>query len=235
MKKPGGKSACIILCLCAVMALLLVAGGCAGNKKEKTAVQLSTEGNRFFEDGNYGKAVKAYKRLKDWYPYSEYAKAAGLKIADAHFKMKEYDEAVSDYEEYEKLHPSDSHIPYVIYQTGRCHYDRLTSIDRDQTPARKAVSTFTRLISRFPDSSYAVKSRPMLEKCLKNMAGHEFTVGLFYFRARHYKAASQRFLNIVTDYPDSGYNEKALEYIARCRQRKENEATEDIKGKTMIQ
>lgn len=234
MKKLGGKSAFTIL-LCAAMAFLLVTGGCAGLKKEKNAVQLADEGKRFFEDGNYGKAVKAYTRLKDWYPYSEYAKTAGLKIADAHFRMKEYDEAVSDYEEYENLHPSDSQIPYVIYQTGLCYYDRLSSIDRDQTPAHKAVSAFTMLASRFPESSYVVKSRPMLDKCLKSMAGHEFYVGLFYFRARHYKAARQRFLNVIMDYPDLGYNERALEYIARCRQRKGNEATEDIRGKTMIQ
>jgi len=234
MKRLGNKSISAIL-LCAAMALLLVAGGCAGNKKEKTAVQLSADGNRFFKDGNYGKAVKAYKRLRDWYPYSEYAKTAGLKIADAHFRMKEYDEAVSAYGEYENLHPSDPEIPYVIYQIGRCYYNRLGTIDRDQTSAHKAVSAFTRLATRFPNSSYAVKSRPMLEKCQKNMAGHDFYVGLFYFRARHYKAAKQRFLSVITDYPDSGYDEKAFEYIARCRQRHGNEATGDIKGKTMIQ
>jgi len=235
MKKLWGIPGGIFLLACVLIPFLFTIGGCAGNKKEKTAVQLAHEGERFFKAGNYTRAVKSYQRLRDWYPYSEYAKTAGLRIADAHFRMKEYEEAVSDYKDYENLHPSDPKIPYVIYQIGRCYYDRLASVDRDQTPAIKAVSTFKRLISRFPESSFAAKAKPLLEKCLQNLAGHEFSIGLFYFRTRHYKAAKERFLNIVKDYPDSGYVQKAILYIARCRQRQANEDSRDIRGKTMIQ
>ena len=48
------------------------------------------------------------------------------------------------------------------------------------------------------------------------MAGHEFYVGEFYFKNKHYKAAIVRFRTVVSNYPDVGLTEKALENIARC-------------------
>ncbi len=48
------------------------------------------------------------------------------------------------------------------------------------------------------------------------MAGHEFYVGEFYFKSKHYKAAVMRFRTVVSGYPDVGLTQKALEYIARC-------------------
>jgi outer membrane protein assembly factor BamD len=51
---------------------------------------------------------------------------------------------------------------------------------------------------------------------LKNLAGHEFYVGEFYFKNKHYKAAIIRFKSVVSNYPDVGLTQKALEYITRC-------------------
>ncbi len=41
-------------------------------------------------------------------------------------------------------------------------------------------------------------------------------VGVFYYKTKHYKAALHRFMSIISDYPDVGYHQKALEYIAKC-------------------
>lgn len=230
MKK---RTSIIIGCL--VLAGVLILSGCVGPKKEKTAAQLAVEGQKYYKDGDYKKAVDAFKRLKDWYPYSSHAKNAELKIADAHFHMKEYEEAIFGYTEYERLYPSDPKIPYIIYQTGRCYYDRMDGIDRDQTPAQKALDTFRRLNSRFPDSAYADKSAPLIENCLKSLAGHEYYVGHFYYRAQHYKAALDRFLNVVTKYPDVGYTQKALKYIALCKDKQNEAPPKRLKGETIIQ
>ncbi len=210
------------VCLC----LVFVFSGCAlfKDKAEKTAPELAEEGRAHFEDENYGKAIEAYKRLKDWYPYSQYAKEAELKIADAHYELEEYEEALFAYEQFEKLHPSDPKIAYVIYRMGRCYSDRMKDIDRTQVPTRKALDAFDRLQSRFPDSKYAEKADPLIKKCQKHLAGHEFYVGEFYFKADHYKAALARFQNVVNDYPPVGdYHKRAEQYIAKARKYIEQE------------
>jgi outer membrane protein assembly factor BamD len=55
-----------------------------------------------------------------------------------------------------------------------------------------------------------------MKVCIKSLAGHDFYVGLFYYKSKHYKAALIRFKSVLTNYPDVGVHEKALRYVALC-------------------
>lgn len=201
--------------LCAVF--LIGAAGCAGwfgKEEEKTAAELAKEGEAYFEDEKYSKALEAYERVRDWYPYSTHTKKAELRVADAYYKMKNYEQARVAYEHYENMHPGDPEIPYVIYRRGMCHYERIKSIDRTPVPTQKALEAFNRLQSRFPESEYAKKAEPKINDCRQRLAGHEFYVGRFYFKAGRYEAALHRFESVVEKYPDiDKYRGKAEDYI----------------------
>ena len=206
--------------------ILSVGSGCSSLKKTwnaiigkdetGTAQDLAWDGMDAYEDGRYKEAIEYFQKLKDWYPFSKYAILAELKIADSHYHLSQYDEAVFAYEEFEKLHPRNEAIPYVIYQIGRCYYDQIDTIDRDQTPARKALETFQRLYKQFPDDQYARSGSEHIPKCLKSLAGNEYYIGVFYFKSKHYQAALQRFMAVLSNYPDVGYHQKALQFIAKC-------------------
>ncbi len=187
-----------------------------GEEETKPAQQLPWDGMDAFEYGEYKKAIENFQQLRDWYPFSKYAILAELKTADAHYHLKEYEEAIFAYEEFEKLHPRNEAIPYVIYQIGLCYYDQIDTIDRDQRPARKALETFQRLIKQFPNDQYARSSSEHIPKCLKSLAGNDYYIGLFYYKSKHYKAALNRFMSVLSNYPDVGYHQVALEYIAKC-------------------
>jgi outer membrane protein assembly factor BamD len=169
-----------------------------------------------YESGNYNKALEKFQKLKDFYPFSKYAILAELKIADSHYQREEYEEAIFEYENFERLHPRNEAIPYVIYQIGRSYYDRIDTTDRDQTAARKALEAFQRLNKQFPEDQYARRSEEHINRCLKSLAGHTYEIGVFYYKTKHYKAALHRFMTIISDFPDVGYHQKALEYIAKC-------------------
>ena len=209
-----------------VIIILFLCTGCSALKKTwdaitgkeeiGTAQQLAWDGMDDFEDGDYKDAIENFQKLKDWYPFSEYLSLAELKIADAHYRLEQYEEAIFAYEEFEKLHPRNEAIPYVIYQIGRCYYDQIDTIDRDQTPARKALETFQRLNKQFPDDQYARSASEHIPKCLKSLAGNDYTIGVFYYKSKHYKAALNRFMSVLSNYPDVGYHQEALDYVAKC-------------------
>jgi len=200
-----------------VLPLLILAGcGWFGAKEEKPAPELARNGIEAFKEGNYREAIESFETLKDWYPFSKYAILAELKIADAHYQLAEYEEAVFAYEEFENLHPRNEAIPYVIYQIGRCYYDQIDTIDRDQLTAQKALDTFKRLTKKFPEDAYTLKARPHIIQCHKSLAAHDLYVGRFYFKSGHYKAALHRFRSVLSDYPDVGVHYEALQYIALC-------------------
>lgn len=211
-----------ILCLCWVY---LLSGCSAYNSvrdfffKEKDiepAEILVQNGMDEFDGGDYKAALENFQKLKDWYPFSKYVTLAELKIADSHYHLEEYAEAILSYQEFVDLHPNNEAVPYVIYQIGRCHFDQMDAIDRDQSVTRKAMDTFFQLQKQYPGSLYAEMATEHINKCLKNLAGNEFYIAMFYYKNKRYEAALQRFKAIVTKYPDVGINRIALQYITKC-------------------
>jgi len=193
--------------------------GLGGKEPEKSPEELMSEGMSSFRDGDYLEAVESFQKLKDRYPYSKLAVHAELKLADALLKRKEFEEAMEAYIEFEKLHPKNKSIPYVIYQQGMCNFFRMNKIDRDQTNTKKALKEFERLRREFPADPFSLKAQRNIRKCLINLAEYEFYVGHFYFKAGQYLAALRRFEYLVTHYPDLGQYGKTLVCIAECREK----------------
>lgn len=203
---------------------LFLLTGCASFKKwlgfdqeqEKFAQELAYDGMDQYNSGWYKQSIETFEKLKDWYPFSKYAILAELKIADAHYQLKDYGDAIYAYESFESLHPRNEAVPYVVYQIGMCHFEQLSTSDRDQTPARKAIETFRRLIQQHPQSPYASRAREHINQCLKSMAEADFRVGLFYYKSKHYQGALERFKRVINRYPDVGIHQQAINYIAKC-------------------
>lgn len=203
-----------------VLAFVLMVSGCSWFEtvEDKPAQELASDGMESLSAGRYQEAIESFEKLKDWYPFSKFAILAELKIADAYYRLENYPEAVAAYENFESLHPRNEAIPYVIYQIGRCYYEQIDSVDRDQISALKALETFRRLNRQFPQNEYAAKMEDHINRCLKSLAGHELYVGLYYYKTKHYKAALKRFEKVLSDYPDVGYHREAILNIARCEE-----------------
>ncbi len=201
-----------------IVLLLFICGGCSWfeTKDEKTAKELADEGISEFSKGNYTLSIELFEKLKTWYPFSSLVILSELKIADAYYALKKYDEAVSAYSSFEKLHPNNEKIPYTFYKVGCCYLKQINTIDRDQTPAENSLRAFERLINLYPDSEYTHKAVEHLITCQKSLAEHEFSIGFFYYKTKHYKSALYRFKAIIAEYPDIGVQHKALQYIPLC-------------------
>jgi len=195
--------------------------------------ELMAEGLDRLESGHYSDAVKAFEKIRDRYPYSKFAVTAELKLADALYRTEEYDQAFEAYDQFEKLHPKHGEIPYVIYQKGMCHFDQLTTTDREQMHTQKAREQFERLIARFPREDYANMARKNLRKCYMYLAEYELYVGHYYYKRGNYRAALNRYAYVIKNYPDMGQYHVALEYISKCKERLalEQPATEEAETK----
>lgn len=187
--------------------------------EEYTAQELALNGMEAYERGNYRAAARNFQELKDFYPFSQYAALADLKLGDSYYQRRQYAKAIEAYEDFERLHPRNEAVPYVIYKIGMCYYDQMPTIDRDQTNAMKAMETFQRLQRQFPGNEYSILVDPMIPECLRKLAGHEFSIGLFYFETKHWVAAKMRFEKVLRNYPDVGYHREAMIYLVDCERR----------------
>jgi outer membrane protein assembly factor BamD len=161
--------------------------------------------------------MDCFQDVKEKYSYSEYAILAELKIADCYLYWEKYEEAIASYRDFRKLHPTNEHIPYVIFQSGLCYFNQISSIDRDQTMTYKAIGEFEYLVANYPSCEYVQQSREKIVACRKKLAQHAFYVGKFYFKSKNYYAALKRFEEVLNNYPDLGLDEQAYRYSQECR------------------
>jgi outer membrane protein assembly factor BamD len=211
-----------------LLTLVAVLSGCAGMKrlfgKKKTDAPpdvMTKEGLEQLKKRDYIDAADTFAKIKDRYPYSEQAIIAQLKLADALYYNKKLDEAQAAYKEFEKLHPNNRAIPYVIYQQALCYYRQRPTIDRDQTFTEKALEEFRRLQKKFPQSEYASKAEKYKLRCLDDLAEHEFYVASFYFKTKRYTSALDRFQSLSQEYP-SFKSAEVKDYIKQCQAHIEN-------------
>lgn len=220
--------------LIGLMLCLVTTAGCSilhkPSRIEKTAEQLAEEGTAAFVNGEYKDAIKAYSDLRDWYPFSSYVILADLKIADAHFKLKEYDEAVVAYDHFEKFHPRNEVIPYVIKQIGMSWFNRIDTIDRDLSSARNGMIQFRRLQEQFPDSKEAQEVEEYITKCQDKLAAKELYVADFYFKTKKYKAAQYRYEYIIKHYPGMPQSQIAMQKLPHAIKKVEKEKEESSRN-----
>ena len=209
----------------AVFLVLLLLSACGGPKEggllswfkkdqemetpDPELSQLINRALKYYRKGFWEMAEEAFRAIRDRYPDTPYALWAELKLADCKFYSKNYLEAIVLYEEFEKLHPTNEAIPYVIFQIGTCYYKLMLSPDRDQSFTKKAIENYERLIDRFPDSPYTQEARKRIRECRERLGAHELYVAKFYFRTKRWRAAYWRLLYLLQTYPDTRAAQKA--------------------------
>lgn len=217
-----------------LLTLAALAGGCGtmqkwfGKKKpERPPDVMAQEGIEQLKKKKYIDAADTFTKLKDRYPYSDQALLAQIKLADALYYDKKFEDAQQAYKEFEKLHPTNRAIPYVIYQQGMCFYRQRSTIDRDQTFTRKALEEFSRLQKKFPQSEYAARAEKYVSRGRQDLAEHEFYVADFYQRTKQYASALDRFQALSQEYPNFKPGE-VKKHIGECQ--KEMATTQKPKG-----
>jgi len=213
----------MVNCLFSWTLIILFFGGCAlhkpfSGKEERTAAQMMKEGLINLDKGHYKAAVREFEKIRDRYPYSEFAAEAMLKMADALYKGEQYSEAFYAYNEFEMLHHRNPYIPYAIYQKGMSLLNEVSDVDRGQMLIIKARKEFEHLVRVFPRSEYAGKARDKIRECYTYLAEHELYVGHFYFKMKKYLAAMGRYRYVIDNYPDLAPYKEALEYLSKCEE-----------------
>ena len=90
--------------------------------------------------------------------------------------------------------------------------------DRDPEKPFLAIQWFNKFIEQFPDSTKRVaEAREKIVECRNILAEREIYIGNFYKKKKNYKAALERYKNVIEKYPETDFNEKALKLIEETK------------------
>ena len=207
----------------------------SGSKADPSAEALFDEGMRNFNEKRYVRAIDNFSKLRTDFPFSPQMTQVELKIADAYYLNQQYPEAINAFKEYQSMHPTNEHIPFVLLRLGQAHFDQFSGADRDQKNTEIAKGYFENVITNYPKTPPAAEAREKLAKCLEYLAEHEFTVAEFYFKQEKYSAARDRFEEIVRKYKDTPTAVKSLFYLGESYRQEKNAIRATLAYEALIQ
>ena len=196
-----------------LLIFLTFAAGCSSTSNFDTS---TPEGSfklaeKYEKDDRFEEAITQYNSVKNKHPYSKLATESELRIAEIYYKREEFVEAQNAYQVFKELHPSHPRIDYVTFRLAMSFFNQLPStIDRDLTVADRAILYFDEVTQSFSSSPYVKEAAENKIKTLKMLAEKEYYIGNFYFIRDRYESALGRFEGLLTQYPNLGFDARAL-------------------------
>jgi outer membrane protein assembly factor BamD len=205
-----------VLTLCAVSALALTLGACAGKKKptlvyeERPVELLYAAGADRMDRRQWGQAVSYFQEVERQHPYSEWSRRSILMQAFAHYESNDYSEAVADADRFISLYPGNPTAAYAHYLKAVCYFEQIVDVGRDQASTGQAMASLREVIQRYPNTEYALDARLKLDMVSDQLAGKEMTIGRWYLRQSDTLAAIGRFRTVVDRYQTTSHAPEAL-------------------------
>lgn len=212
-----------------ILMSLLILPGCAavegfkdlfkddGSPTVSTADSLAMEALDKYNHGQYSSALKIFTEIQERFPFSRYSLMAELKSADCNYYLGHYTAAITLYEDFEKNHPTNEAVPYVLFQIGMCHFNKIDTIDRDPGSAIDAEAAFARLLRTHPDSPYTKEAEARIQSARDFLASHEMYVAQFYIKTKKFKQSAARLEYLLDTYPDSSVAPEATNILGLLR------------------
>jgi outer membrane protein assembly factor BamD len=163
------------------------------------------------------KAIEILKTVADNAPYGKYAAPALFKQGLCYKDIADYDNAIMTFKKLIDDYPNSGLIYKARYQLAEC--SKLLSLDSDydQTPTTIAREEFEDFIEKHPESKMADDASEVINKLKNRQAENAYKIGEFYEARRMPKSAAVYYRDVMREYPDTEWAQKALERLNEIR------------------
>jgi len=205
-----------------IILLFVTEIGCRGKKVEMN-LDTTASDEALFKMGQESmkkdpeRARIYFRQVIDSFPKSIFAERAKLAIADSYFNKREEGNmilAAAEYREFINLYPLSPSVAYAQYQVAMTYFSNILKPGRDQTKTQQALVEFKKVSANYPLSEEAKGSQQHVKECEERLAAHEYGIAYHYYKTSALKAATARFLEILTQYPSYSKMEEVYFYLA---------------------
>jgi len=207
----------------AAAALIFVSQGCSflhwgGSASSPAPVpqaeDLFKQGEGALAKGNYDEARQKYTSIRERDPEKSYDALVQVRLGDSYYEEARYSEAEVEYRRFLEMHPHNKAAAYVLYQIGMCSFKQMDAPDRDPSFGVNAMEVFTRLQKEYPNNPYQDEAKEKLRLAKANVAGHELSVGRYYYKNGDYKTAVKRLQAVLDNYRGGSTDPEVLYLLA---------------------
>jgi len=168
-------------------------------------------------DTNEDAAIGVFEKIIEKHHLGPLAPEAQVKIADCHFKLEQYEEALDAYEKFLENYPKNEWVPYVQYQIPLTKVYHEKQQERNYGLLISAREGFEEYVVSNPHGVHVEDAKRLIEEIRIIEAEREFNIGEFYLRRKNPAAAAMYFEYVKIDFPGTIWAERANERIEFLR------------------
>ena len=162
-------------------------------------------------------ARRYFQQIVDNYPQSTLRPDAKLGVGDSYLNEGGDANIVlaeNEFKEFITFYPTNARVDYSQYKLAMTHYRRMKAPERDQTETTAAVREFEVFFDRYPNSMLTPEVREKWRDARSRMSEASYKVGLYYYRARWYPGAIDRFREVLKQDPNYPERDAVYYYLA---------------------
>jgi outer membrane protein assembly factor BamD len=202
--------------------MLLFLGACGG---PRAVAPPGVQPDRFlFDRGtaelmmeHWLQAREYFQRIIDGYPQSPSRPDAKLGVGDSYLGENTSESqvyAANEFREFLQFYPTHARADYAQYKLAMSHYQQMKAPERDQTQTKAAITEFNAFFERYPTSALTPEVRVKWREAKDRLSAASYRVGFYYFRAKWYPGAIDRFKEILRDDPGYSGRDSVYYYLA---------------------
>jgi len=216
-----------------IIITLFFLAGCASTDEHEddltagwSAQKLYDQAKEELEAGDYELAIEYFEKLEARFPFGKYAQQAQLETIYTYFLFDEPDSSIAAADRFIKLHPTHKHVAYAYYMRGLASFHKKDSpfdvivyqdpAQRDSKSSRNSFNYFSELVTKFPDSVYAIDSIKRMKFQRNLLAKHELQVATYYLDRGAFVAAVNRAKYVIENYQQTPSIPKALKLLTEA-------------------
>jgi outer membrane protein assembly factor BamD len=208
--------------LALLLGVALTATAC-GKKAPATPVAgdadkvLFDRGLEALADRKWFTAREYFRQLVDGYPQSPLRAESKLALGETYLNEgtpQAYVLALNEFSEFLSFYPTHPKADVAQFKVAMTHYRQMSRPERDQTETRAAVAEFEVFFERHPDSVLVAEARERHREAKDRLGQSDYGVGLFYYRARWYPGAIDRFKALLGADPAFTHRDAVYYHLA---------------------
>ena len=155
------------------------------------------------------KAVEIFQAIAEDGPFSEYGQLAQYKLGVAHMALRDYEPAVSAFEQLISRYPDSTLVDDARFQIAQASLKGTFRAGYDQSPTDLAIRELETFLKEYPKSDLFEEATRRLLELNERRAQHEYQVGQFYERQAHLASALLYYEEVVNRFPRSPWASQA--------------------------
>lgn len=197
----------------ALLSLIVLTGACRNKDLIRPGDPLNVAYDKslaLYEAGKYDDAAYGFDLVTRMGRGTNFSKDAQFYLAESYYNDNQYILAASEYQRFISYYPRDEKRQEVEYKLAMCYYQQSPRYRLDQTPTRRAIELFQLFNTKYPDSELVVESAERIDELRNKLARKAYEAGEFYLRTDRYLASTIYFDQVIDQYPESIWAERAL-------------------------